>query len=133
MLIITDFFKNLDIDSNEGARCWNPGWGSETKDGEWAPNLKSIGVNLLGRVSCKIRSYWPNLYKMKSVQFQLQQTQQKLMDMDIMLLLVEKEPVQEITDHHFFVILMVSIRWLVSILEVMMNVALKAILLYMSA
>ena len=63
MLIITDFFKNLDIDSNEGARCWNPGWGSETKDGEWAPNLKSIGVNLLGRISCKIRSYWPNLYE----------------------------------------------------------------------
>ena len=71
--------------------------------------------------------------KMKFALFQLQQTQQKLMDMDIMLLLVEKKAVQEITDHHFFVILMVSIRWLVSILEVMMNVVLKAILLFMSA
>ena len=71
--------------------------------------------------------------KMKSVLFQLQQTQQKLMDMDIMLLLVEKEPVQGITDHHFFVILMVSILWLASIQEVMMNVVLKAILLFMSA
>ena len=56
-------FKDLDIESNEGARCWNPGWGSETKDGELSPNLKSIGVNLLDGISCKIRSYWPNLYE----------------------------------------------------------------------
>ena len=28
-----------------------------------SPNLKSIGVNLLGGISCKIRSYWPNLYE----------------------------------------------------------------------
>ena len=60
---LSSFIKDLDIKSNEGARCWNPGWGSETKDGEWAPNLKSIGVNLLGGISCKIRSYWPNLYE----------------------------------------------------------------------
>ena len=53
--------------------------------------------------------------------------------MDIMLLLVEKEHVLVIMDHHFFVILMVSILWLASILEVMMNVVLKAILLFMSA
>ena len=53
--------------------------------------------------------------------------------MDIMLLLVEEELVQGITDHHFFVILMVLMLWLASILEFMMNVVLKAILLFMSA
>ena len=71
--------------------------------------------------------------KMRFALSQHQQTQQMLMDTDIMLLLVEKEPVQEIMDHLYFVILMVSTLWLVSILEVMINVVLKAILLFMSA
>ena len=71
--------------------------------------------------------------KMRFALSQHQQTQQMLMDTDIMLLLVEKEPVQEILDPRYFVILMVLILWLVSILEVMINVVLKAILLFMSA
>ena len=45
--------------------------------------------------------------KMKFALFQLQQTQQKLMDTDITLLLVGKEPVLEILDPLYFVILMV--------------------------
>ena len=69
--------------------------------------------------------------KMRFALSQHQQTQQMLIDTDIMLLLVEKEPVQEILDLRYFVILMVSILWLVSILEVMINVELKDILLYM--
>ena len=68
--------------------------------------------------------------KMRFALSQHQQTQQMLIDTDIMLLLVEKEPVQEILDLRYFVILMVSILWLVSILEVMINVELKDILLY---
>ena len=71
--------------------------------------------------------------KMRFALSQHQQTQQMLMDTDIMLLLVEKEPVQEIMEHLYFVTLMVLILWLVSILEVMINVVLKAILLFMSA
>ena len=71
--------------------------------------------------------------KMRFALSQHQQTQQMLMDTDIMLLLVEKEPVQEIMGHLYFATLMVLILWLVSILEVMINVVLKAILLFMSA
>ena len=56
-------FQNLDIKANEGARCWNPGWGSDTMNGGWASNLESIGVNLLDKLTCQLRSYWPNLYK----------------------------------------------------------------------
>ena len=54
---------NLDITANEGARCWNPGWGSEAMDGAWATRLESIGVNLLGQRSCQLRSYWSNLFE----------------------------------------------------------------------
>ena len=32
-------------------------------NGEWSSNLKSIGVNLLDGISCKLRSFWPNLYE----------------------------------------------------------------------
>ena len=32
-------------------------------NGDWSSNLKSIGVNLLDRISCKLRSYWPELYE----------------------------------------------------------------------
>ena len=53
---------NLDITAYEGARCWNPGWGSEAMDGAWATHLESIGVNLLGQRSCQLRSYWSNLF-----------------------------------------------------------------------
>ena len=56
-------FQNLDIKANEGTRCWNPGWGSDTMNGGWASNLESIGVNLLDKLTCQLRSYWPNLYK----------------------------------------------------------------------
>ena len=69
--------------------------------------------------------------KMKFALSQLQQTQQMLMDTDIMSLPLEKEPVQEILVHLYFVILMVLILWLALILEVMMSVVLKAILLFM--
>ena len=55
-------FQNLDITSYEGARCWNPGWGSSSINGAWASSLESIGVNLLGKRSCRIRSLWDNLY-----------------------------------------------------------------------
>ena len=30
---------------------------------EWAANLESIGVNLLDRITCQMRSYWSNLYE----------------------------------------------------------------------
>ena len=39
--------QTLDIKAYEGARCWNPGWGSSSINGAWATNLESIGVNLL--------------------------------------------------------------------------------------
>ena len=55
--------QNLDIKSHKGARCWNPGWGSQEIDGEWASNLESIGVNLLDKLTCQMRSYWTNLYE----------------------------------------------------------------------
>ena len=55
-------FQNLDISSNNGARCWNPGWGSSSMKGEWASNLEIIGVNLLDKLTCQMRSYWTNLY-----------------------------------------------------------------------
>ena len=32
-------------------------------NGEWAANLESIGVNLLDRITCQMRSYWSNLYE----------------------------------------------------------------------
>ena len=53
---------SLDITAYEGARCWNAGWGSESMDGEWATNLESIGVNLLGKKNCQQRSFWSNLF-----------------------------------------------------------------------
>ena len=53
---------NLDITAYEGARCWNAGWGSEAIDGDWATNLESIGVNLLGKKNCQQRSFWSNLF-----------------------------------------------------------------------
>ena len=63
MAEIQNCWKDLDISSYEGAKCWNPGWGSKTKTGEWASHLESIGVNLLDKLTCKMRSYWANLYK----------------------------------------------------------------------
>ena len=63
--------------------------------------------------------------KMRFAQFLLPLEPQKSMDMDIMSSMAEKGPVQGIMDHHLFVILTVLILWLVSILEVMMNVVLK--------
>ena len=50
------------MSSNNGARCWNPGWGSGSMNGEWASHLESIGVNLLDKLFCQMRSYWLNLY-----------------------------------------------------------------------
>ena len=47
----------------QGARCWNPGWDSQTKNGPWASHLESIGVNLLDKLTCTMRSYWSNLYE----------------------------------------------------------------------
>ena len=32
-------------------------------NGAWAINLESIGVNLLGKISCQMRSLWKNLYE----------------------------------------------------------------------
>ena len=32
-------------------------------NGEWASNLESIGVNLLDKLTCQMRSYWSNLYE----------------------------------------------------------------------
>ena len=58
-----NLFQNLDIKSYEGARCWNAGWGSSSNDGAWATNLESIGVNLLGKLTCQMRSFWRNLYE----------------------------------------------------------------------
>ena len=52
----------LDIWAFEGAKCWNPGWGSATMNGDWATNLESIGVNLLGKRNCQQRSFWSNLF-----------------------------------------------------------------------
>ena len=31
-------------------------------DGEWASNLELIGVNLLDKLTCQMRSYWTNLH-----------------------------------------------------------------------
>ena len=31
-------------------------------NGEWASNLELIGVNLLDKLTCQMRSYWTNLY-----------------------------------------------------------------------
>ena len=50
------------MSSNNGARCWNPGWGSGSMNGEWASHLESIRVNLLDKLTCQMRSYWLNLY-----------------------------------------------------------------------
>ena len=57
------FIQNLDIESHKGARCWNPGWGSNTINGEWASNLETIGVNLLDKLTCQMRSFWSTLYE----------------------------------------------------------------------
>ena len=54
---------NLNITNYEGARCWNAGWGSEAIDGDWATNLETIGVNLLGKINCQFRSFWSNLFE----------------------------------------------------------------------
>ena len=54
---------SLDISSNNGAKCWNAGWGSATMSGNWAFNLETIGVNLLDKLTCQMRSYWSNLYE----------------------------------------------------------------------
>ena len=32
-------------------------------NGEWASNLESIGVNLLDKLTCQMRSFWSNLYE----------------------------------------------------------------------
>ena len=32
-------------------------------NGEWASNLESIGVNLLDKLTCQMRSFWTNLYE----------------------------------------------------------------------
>ena len=40
----------------------NPGWGSSSINGEWASNLEIIGVNLLDKLTCQMRSFWTNLY-----------------------------------------------------------------------
>ena len=61
-MIIKSLFQNLEISSNNGARCWNPGWGSASMNGEFAGDLESIGVNLLDQLTCKMRSFWRNLY-----------------------------------------------------------------------
>ena len=55
--------SDFNITAHEGARCWNPGWGSEAMDGAWATNLETIGVNLLGKTNCQQRSYWSNLFE----------------------------------------------------------------------
>ena len=55
--------QNFDIKSHKGARCWNPGWGSHSMGGEWASNLESIGVNVLDKLTCQMRSFWTNLYE----------------------------------------------------------------------
>ena len=57
------YFQNLDLKSYEGARCWNLGWGKAEINGVWATNLESIGVNLLDKVTCQMRSFWKNLYE----------------------------------------------------------------------
>ena len=31
-------------------------------NGEWASNLESVGVNLLAKLTCQMRSFWSNLY-----------------------------------------------------------------------